>query len=132
MSAMPRTPTLKKRRARPLGPQVAGEPLVDIALHGGGGIDQDGAWPRGQEQRRAQHVAIGGRKCDVVDEDGVPRVSATAISPVISRPLGNDEFSFCGKGLSNKLCESFEWACDRRHWRLATSLCITRPFATLW
>src|SRR5882724_12672609 len=41
-------------------------------------------------------------------------VSVTAISPVLSRPLGNDEFSFRGKGLSNKLCESFEPACDRR------------------
>jgi hypothetical protein len=86
----------------------------------------------GQEQRRSQHVAIGGRKGDGVDEDGVPRSLNQSDFPVVSRPLGSGEFSFCGKGLSNKLCESFEPACDRRHWRSVISLCITRPFATLW
>jgi len=69
---------------------------------------------------------------EAIDEDGVPRRLSHRDFPVVSRPLGNDEFSFCGKGLSNKLCDSFERACDRRHWRLAISLCITRPFATLW
>jgi hypothetical protein len=88
--------------------------------------------PAGQEQRRSQHVAIGARKGDGVDEDGVPRSLDQSDFPVVSPSLGTDEFSFCGKGLSNKLCESFERACDRRHWRSAISLCITRPFATPW
>jgi hypothetical protein len=88
--------------------------------------------PVGQEQRRPQQVAVNGGKGDVADEDVVPRSLGHRDFPVLTRPLGNDEFSFRGKGLSNKLCESFERASNRRHWRSAISLCITRPFATLW
>src|SRR6202030_319546 len=82
--------------------EVAGESPVDPARHGGGRIDQDGMapGPAGQKQARAQQISVRGGDGDVVDENVVQPASATAISPVASRPPGKCEFGFCRKGLS--------------------------------
>jgi len=46
-----------------------------------------------------QHVAIGGRKGDGVDEDAFHAVSVTAISRLSRGLPATTNFSFCGKGL---------------------------------
>jgi hypothetical protein len=68
--------------------EIAGEAAVDLARHGGGGIDQDGMplGPAGQEQRRPEQISVRCGKGDVVDENVVqPGPCHRDFPPVVAR-----------------------------------------------
>src|SRR6202042_3856504 len=81
--------------------QVAGKLAVDPAGDGGGGIDQDGMLlgAARKKQRRAQRVAVYGRKGDIVDEDVVElSLSHRDFPPVLALGIANANSAFTARG----------------------------------